>query len=60
MKNAINSEEQARPAVTYLQHYQIRMLSTDPLEGRDAAIKAATEAQILISMNESNGQPDFF
>ena len=56
MKNVINSEEQARPAVTYLQHYQMRMLSTDPLEGRDAAMKAATEAQILISMNGSNGQ----
>ena len=34
----------------------MRMLSTDPLEGRDAAMKAATEAQILISMNESNMQ----
>ena len=47
-------QEQISGALTYLQHYQPRMLSTDPLECRDAAVKVDIQLRTFFAQNANN------
>ena len=53
-KKGQNSNEYTTAAVTYLQHYHFRTLSTDPMEGTDAVALKTSSERIRVSLNESN------